>query len=134
MVPVLFSLLGLFTSMALFGFNLDIITSLIAALAVGIGIDYTIHFMNAYKREIENKTENPLRQIYRTTGRAILFNASSVGLGFLALLFSGFIPIQQLGILFPISMFFAALSSLTILPFLLGRIKKSFAGNNINLR
>ena len=52
LIPVFFALAGIFLFMILFQFNLDIITSLLASLAIGIGVDYAIHIMNAYKRNI----------------------------------------------------------------------------------
>ncbi|HAK46659.1 MAG TPA: hypothetical protein DCO79_12180 [Spirochaeta sp.] len=116
MIPVVFALMGIFSFMVVLGFNLDIITSLLAALAVGVGVDYAIHFMTAYRRELSFGNPTPLISVYRTTGRAILFNAASVSLGFLSLLGSSFIPIRQMGILFAVAMVFAAFSALVVLP------------------
>jgi uncharacterized protein len=126
MVPVVFAILGIFLSMALFGFNLDIVTSLLAALAVGIGVDYAIHLISAYRHRAMDGTAEVLESIYRTTGRAIFFNALSVALGFLGLLASRFIPIRQMGILFAVAMTFAGGSSLIILPMIIEKIKPKF--------
>jgi uncharacterized protein len=126
MIPVAYALLGIFSFMALFGFRLDIITSLLASLAIGIGVDYAIHYMSAYKRSVRAGDENPLNKVYRTTGSAIFFNALSVAVGFLGLLISRFIPIQQLGILFSVSMICASLASLIVLPMVLEIAKPKF--------
>ncbi len=126
MIPVFFALAGIFTFMVLLGFNLDIVTSLLASLAVGIGVDYAIHFMSAYRRTTVGDKEQRLEKVYSTTGKAILYNASSVALGFLGLFFSRFIPIRQMGILFAVSMAFAALSSLIILPIVLDLMRDPF--------
>lgn len=126
MIPVFFALAGIFSFMVILGFHLDIITSLLAALAVGVGVDYSIHFMTAYQREILNEKKRPLIRVYKTTGRAIVFNASSVALGFLCLLGSNFIPIRQLGILFAVSMAFAAFAALIILPIVMNLLKRPF--------
>jgi hypothetical protein len=128
LIPVVFALMGIFTSMALLGIHLDIITSLLAALAIGIGVDYAIHFMSACRRLSYGEHLHGLRDIYLTTGRAIIINASSVALGFSGLIFSRFIPIQQMGILFTVSMVFSALASLTILPMVIYRYKPKFIG------
>ncbi|MBT3275408.1 MAG: MMPL family transporter [Spirochaetales bacterium] len=126
MIPVVYALLGIFSFMVVFQFSLDIITSLLASLAIGIGVDYAIHYMNAYKRCIKEGETNPLRKVYRTTGSAIFFNALSVAFGFLGLLISRFIPIQQLGILFSVSMVCACLASLIVLPMVLEITKPRF--------
>jgi predicted RND superfamily exporter protein len=126
MIPVVFAIIGIFLFMIIFNFNLDIVTSLLAALAIGIGVDYAIHFMNAYKRCHKDKEKNVLNAVYRTTGKAIFINALSVAAGFLGLLISRFVPIQQLGILFSVSMFFACMASLIVLPMVLEYFKPGF--------
>lgn len=126
LIPVAYALFGIFSLMAALNFNLDVITSLLAALAIGVGVDYAIHYMNAYKRCLADGAENPLNTVYKTTGSAILFNATSVAVGFLGLLISRFIPIQQLGVLFSVSMVFACLASLIVLPMVIEITKPRF--------
>lgn len=110
MIPCLFALAAVFGTMAIFSIKLDIITSLLAALCIGVGIDYAIHLIAAFQRE-----DQDLATIMQTTGKAILANAASVALGFSGLLFSRFIPIANMGLLFSIAMITAALSALLIL-------------------
>jgi predicted RND superfamily exporter protein len=126
LIPVLFALSGIFLSMAVFGFHLDVVTSILAALAIGIGVDYGIHLMSAYRRGLAEGHSNLLEWVYRRTGSAILFNAASVAVGFLALLVSHFVPIQQVGILFTVSMVFAGAASLVVLPMALEYFSPDF--------
>jgi len=124
LIPCVFALMGIFLSMAIFDIELDIITSLLAALAIGIGVDYAIHLLAAYVRiGAMLPQEKVFTEVMKTTGKAILINAASVTLGFMGLLFSRFTPISRMGLLFCISMVFASLSSLTIMPALLRYIK-----------
>ena len=126
LIPVIFALVGIFLSMAVFGFHLDVVTSILAALAIGIGVDYGIHLMSAYRRALAHGRANPLEWVYRRTGSAILFNATSVAVGFLALLVSQFVPIRQVGILFTVSMVFAGAASLIVLPMALDYFSPRF--------
>ena len=128
LIPVLFALAGIFGFMAILQIQLDVITSLLAALAIGIGVDYAIHFMSACQRQACTHSGNQggLHMIMHTTGRAIVINAASVTIGFSGLIFSRFIPIQQMGILFCVSMVFAGLSSLTVLPMVLQSTNPTF--------
>ncbi|MGI6439079.1 MAG: efflux RND transporter permease subunit [Sphaerochaetaceae bacterium] len=127
LIPVLFALMGIFIFMVLFTIQLDVITSLLAALAIGIGVDYAIHFISACQRLGGKSCEDGgLSVIMRTTGRAIIINAASVTIGFAGLIFSRFIPIRQMGILFCVSMIFSAFSSLTVLPMALISLKPKF--------
>ncbi|HAF85946.1 MAG TPA: hypothetical protein DCG32_06190 [Sphaerochaeta sp.] len=124
LIPCVFALMGIFTSMAIFAIKLDIITSLLAALAIGIGVDYAIHLLAAYVRlGAVLPQEEVFTEVMKTTGKAILINAASVTLGFIGLLFSRFTPIFSMGLLFCIAMVFASLSSLTVMPVLLLHIK-----------
>ena len=126
LIPVFFALAGIFLFMILFHFNLDIITSLLASLAIGIGVDYAIHIMNAYKRNINMGYSNCLNTVYRTTGKAVFINAVSVAVGFLSLTISRFVPIRQMGVLFAVAMVFASLASLIVLPIILNKLKPKF--------
>ncbi len=123
LIPCVFALMGIFVSMAILDIELDIITSLLAALAIGIGVDYAIHLLAAYVRiGAILPEEEVFAEVMKTTGKAILINAASVTLGFMGLLFSRFTPISRMGLLFCIAMVFASLSTLTIMPALLRRI------------
>ena len=126
LIPVTAALAGMFLVMIAAGFKLDIVTSLLASLAVGIGVDYSIHFISAYKKQLLAGNPDPLASVYRSTGRAIFFNAVSVGAGFLTLVFSRFIPIRAMGLLFPVAMLSACFASLVILPAVLESVSPDF--------
>lgn len=110
LIPCLFALTSVFGVMVIFHIKLDIITSLLAALCIGVGVDYAIHLISAFQRNDQSVTE-----VMQTTGKAIMANAASVALGFSGLLFSRFVPIANMGLLFSIAMISAALSALLIL-------------------
>jgi predicted RND superfamily exporter protein len=111
------------------GIKLNIGTSMVASVSVGIGIDYTIHCLEAFKREYRlaggragiriRGTEEFLYRTFATSGKAILINAVSVGAGFAVLLLSQFNMLADLGLLISLTMATSALVSLTVLPVLL---------------
>ena len=87
-------------------------------MGIGIGIDYTIHFMARYRKAL-GEDPNPRRAIVLTmtsSGKAIFFNALVVVAGFLALLFSVTPPNQSLGMLVALNMVTSFLGAMTILP------------------
>ena len=134
-VPLTLAILCNFAVMGFIGIKLNLGTALIASLAVGIGIDYTIHFIEFFKREYR-MDEDPsrgdfLRRTYLGCGKAILINALSVGAGFAVLAFSQFKIIAELGLLIALSMLITALVSLTLIPALLVVIKPRFIYNKI---
>jgi predicted RND superfamily exporter protein len=110
------------------GIKLNLGTSMVASVSVGIGIDYTIHCLEAYKREYRASKGSGdfLWRTFISSGKAIIINALSVGAGFAVLLFSRFTMLADLGLLSALTMFSSALVSLTVLPALLGLIKPKF--------
>ncbi len=120
-VPILITTLVNFGAMGLLNVALGPTTALISSIAVGIGIDYAIHFIDRYKEysiETGNKNETARLTMYNT-GRAVMFNAVVVIAGFLVLLFSVFPPNRQLGALVSLNMFSSFAGTLTIMFLLL---------------
>lgn len=128
LLPLAISILINFGVMGAFGIKLNIGTAMVASIAVGIGIDYTIHYMAAYHHEYLSGKRGPdlLRRTFLTSGKAIIFNAASVGAGFAVLAFSQFNMLAYLGILITLTMVTSAAVSLTILPVLLETIQPEF--------
>jgi len=127
-IPLSISILINFAVMGFAGIKLNLGTSMVAAVAVGIGIDYSIHCLEAYKREYlaASGRGDFLRQVFFSSGKAIIINALSVGAGFAVLILSNFVMLGDLGMLIAITMFSSAFVSLTVLPALLALIKPKF--------
>lgn len=117
-----------FAIMAFAGIKLNIGTALIASLTMGIGIDYTIHYLEAYKREYRASggSGDFLKRAYITSGVAIITDAASVSMGFLVLLFSRFAMLAEFGLLIAVSMALSAVAGLVLVPVLLSVIKPKF--------
>jgi predicted RND superfamily exporter protein len=111
--------------MGFLGIKINLGTALISGLVVGIGIDYTIHFIEFFKHEYQAGSDF-LRRTFTGTGKAIVINALSVGAGFGVLAFSQFRITAQLGALVMLSMCITALVSLTVIPALLTTIRPRF--------
>lgn len=116
-VPILITAVLSFGVMGLLNIPLSTTTALLSSIAIGIGIDYAIHFLQYYKM---NLTHSRLKvtAIYKTmnqTGKAILFNAVVVISGFMVLLFSVFPPNRTLGALVSMNMFTSLLGTLTVM-------------------
>jgi predicted RND superfamily exporter protein len=124
-LPLTIAIMGAFAMMGFLGITLNMATAMIASLTVGIGIDYTIHFIETFKREHEAGGDY-LRRTFATSGKAILINAVSVGGGFLVLAFSRFRVMAQFGSLVALSMAISAMVSLTVIPVLLAAMKPKF--------
>jgi predicted RND superfamily exporter protein len=127
-LPLSVAIMVIFGFMGFAGFKLDIVTSLVASVAIGIGIDYSIHFLSRYHLE-RRRTENlnlVTRNALLSTGKAIIINALTVGAGFAVLMFSNFNPIAIAGLLVALTMITTSLAAMTVLPVLLNKLKPRF--------
>ncbi|MDR0602041.1 MAG: MMPL family transporter [Treponema sp.] len=139
-IPLSISILVNFAVMGFAGIKLNIGTSMVAGVSVGIGIDYTIHYIEAFKREYraalaagEQFGGRFLVRTFRTSGKAIIINAVSVGAGFAVLFLSRFVMLAHLGLLIALTMGTSALVSLTVIPVLLTTINPKFAGKGAGI-
>ena len=120
-VPIIAAITVLFGFMGFSGIPLNIATVLVASIAVGIGIDYSIHVITHFNDAIKKGAD--IRQAIHETigisGKAIIINVFSVSAGFLVLLFSEMVPLEYFGMLISLSMFSSGLGALTLLPAIL---------------
>ena len=112
---VLISVLG---TMALLDIPYTIITSIITALSIGIGVDYTIHMIHRYREEF-TRTRNPEMaavQTLATTGSALLGSALTTALGIGVLAASPLAASQQFGITAAITIAYSLIVSVLVVP------------------
>jgi hydrophobe/amphiphile efflux-3 (HAE3) family protein len=117
-IPIAVTTIILFGTMGLTNIPLNMGTVLVASIAMGIGIDYSIHFTTHFHERIKEGMSpvEALKNTMQISGKAILINFSSVAGGFLVLIFSKLVPMQYFGILVALSMLVSSLGALTLLP------------------
>ena len=127
-IPLMISVALNFGFMGIVGIKLNIGTAMVASFAIGIGIDYTIHYLAAYHHEYTKRRDdrNFLIHTFYGSGKAILFNAVSVGAGFAVLMLSKFNMLSELGLLIALVMATSSFASLTVLPTILSIVKPRF--------
>lgn len=105
------------------GILLNLGTSLIAAIALGIAVDSTIHYMSRLQLELQGETDQQeaITRALRTVGVPIVFTTVALLLGFLTFAFSSFVPIQNFGILTAVTMAGSLVANLVLLPALLAQ-------------
>ncbi len=130
-VPIIITAVISFGIMGWLDIALNTTTALLSSIAIGIGIDYAVHFIEQYK--LNSTSGNKLLTAQETmahSGRAILFNAVVVIAGFLVLLFSVFPPNRELGALVSLNMFLSFVGTVTIMLNLLYRFNIYFEKKN----
>jgi predicted RND superfamily exporter protein len=133
-IPVVATIIVLFGFMGITGIPLDIATVLVASIALGIGIDYSIHVITGFNKHLisHGDAEKAIEETILLSGKAVIINVISVSAGFLVLLFSQIVPLQNFGLLVAVSMFGSGFGALTLLPVILilvNRKRKIIANN-----
>ncbi len=116
-IPIMVTALISFGVMGLSNIALSTTTALLSSIAIGIGVDYAIHFLQNYKVYV-GKTDSRHEAIHETmkhTGNAIFSNAVVVIAGFLVMLFSVFPPNRLLGLLVSMNMFTSFIGTLSVM-------------------
>ncbi len=120
-IPIVATIIILFGFMGITGIALDIATVLVASIALGMGIDYSIHIITHFSKKFDEvkNIEEAIKDSIMISGKAIIINVISVAAGFLVLTFSHIVPIQNFGLLVSLSMIGAGVGALTLLPVIL---------------
>jgi len=114
-----------FGVMGWLGILLNLGTSLIAAIALGIAVDATIHYMARLNLELQGETDQAaaIVRAVRGVGKPIVDTTVALTLGFLSFAFSSFVPIENFGVLAGITMATSLGTNLVLLPALLATTK-----------
>ena len=119
-IPLTMSTLLIAGIAGFFSIPLDVSTALAAGVAIGVGVDYAIHYIFRYRDEL-NRTGDVLlatQATMRSVGRTIVFNAVVVTVGFAVLFTAQFPPHVKLGYFVVSYMVLSCLMALIILPVL----------------
>jgi len=98
---------------------LDLMTITIAAIAMGIAVDDTIHFTHQFREDRAEGAEAALGNSFHKVGLALLYTSVIIAVGFSVLGFSDFVPGIYFGLLTALAMLVALLTNLTLLPVML---------------
>ena len=123
-VPLVTAIVLNFGLMGLFGIELSHLTALLTSVLIGVGADFSIHYISDYRNKFKNNIS--LKDINletsRDVGYPIMLDVVS-NLGFLALLFSLIIPLNYIGGLMIFAMISTSFGTLTILSSIIEIIK-----------
>jgi len=112
-------------AMGLIGIPLDMMTTTIAAIVVGVGIDQAIQYFYRLRAEyaLDNSYVEAMHRSHASIGRAMYYTSVTIVVGFSILMLSEFIPTIYFGLLTAFAMLMAVIGSLTLLPKLILLLK-----------
>ncbi|SFS79615.1 efflux RND transporter permease subunit [Halostagnicola kamekurae] len=121
LLPVAFSVSWILGTMYLIGMPFNVLTGMITSLTIGLGVAYSIHVSARYTLELERQG-NVWHAMYTTvtgTGGALLGSAATTVGGFGTLAFAILPVLRQFGIITALTITYAFLASVVVLPTLL---------------
>jgi uncharacterized protein len=127
-LPLVLSVLANLGIMGLTRISLSIPTATISAMALGVGADYAIYYLFRFREEFAKSGDwqKAVSATEATSGKAILYVASAITMGYICLSLTGFMIHIYLGILVPLTMIVSSIGALTLIPTLLLKFKPKF--------
>ncbi|MEM7099716.1 MAG: MMPL family transporter [Pseudomonadota bacterium] len=135
MIPNTLASATVIGAMGFTGVPLDMMTTTIAAICIGIGVDDTIHYLHRFKEEYDKHSDARIAVSFchESIGRALYYTSLTVVIGFSVLAFSNFVPTVMFGVWTAVAMLLALLANLTLLPAMLVLTHRS-SDNNPTIR
>ena len=120
-IPVGLVVSWLYAFMYLTGYSLNFVTATIAAVSIGVGIDYSIHMTQRYRQELSRNSDpfTSLRIAAAGTGTALAGSAASSVVGFAVMGFAPMPLFATYGVISAVMVLMAGLASLLVLPSML---------------
>ena len=120
LIPATLTLAVVFGIMGLLAIPMNVGTSMVASIALGVGIDYAVHYVWRQQHEAPDTAWSPHLS---TTAWGIVINALEVTAGFAILMLGALVPMQHVGLLTAVAMLVSAVVTLTVLPALAHRFR-----------
>ena len=134
LIPNLLPLLVTAGLMGYLGVAIKPSTILVFSIAFGISVDDTIHFLAKYRQELQANHWKIRKSVYaalRETGVSMFYTSIVLFFGFSVFTISSFGGTVALGALVSITLLFAMLSNLLLLPSLLLSLERSIANKEV---
>ena len=130
-IPLTSAVIINFGFMGYFGIELSHITAILSSIIIGVGVDFAVHYIAQFRRLSRTIDANKLsREVIDDVGYPIILDAGS-NMGFGALLFSTFVPIQYIGGLTVFAMVSTSIGTLTVLSALTELLKQRLIERNV---
>ena len=120
-IPIAFVVTGVYAFMSVAGYTVNVVTATIAAIAVGVGIDFSTHFTARYREELQEQPDSlsAVRRAGEGTGGALVLSALTSVLGFTVMAFAPNPIFATFGVLTSVMIGLALIVALVVLPSML---------------
>jgi len=129
LAPVVFSVVSIYVAMVCLGITLGMGTAMFAAIAIGLGIDFSVHTVDRFRELARQGIEGTAAQckaFYRSTGLALLFNVLAIAGSFGVLVLSQVASLNHFGIIMVVAISTSFVAAMTLLPAMLMQLRPAF--------
>jgi len=130
-LPTILATIWILATMWQVGITLNVLTVMVTALTVGLGIDYAIHIVERYREERVHKSERQaIESTIKLTGSAILISGLTTVCGFAVLFLSPMPLVRNFGIITAATIVYSIIIAIFVLPsmiWLSNRIKEWYS-------
>ena len=126
LIPIVITIIAIMGMLSMTGFNLNVMTANLSAIAIGVGVDYSIHLISSiyYFRKQGLVGRDSVDPALITVSKPILTNAFGLAIGLSILFFSPLrIHIQAASVMW-VAMVVSSIAALLIIPMFYSRRKE----------
>ena len=135
-LPTILATIWILATMWQVGITLNVLTVMVTALTVGLGIDYAIHIVERYREERVHKSERQaIESTIKLTGSAILISGLTTVCGFAVLFLSPMPLVRNFGIITAATIVYSIIIAIFVLPSMIwfsNRIKEWYSNQISN--
>ena len=119
-LPTILATVWIMATMTILGITLNVLTVMVTALTIGLGIDYAIHIVERYREEILHKSERQaIETTIQRTGSALLISGLTTFCGFAVLFMSPMPLVRNFGIITAATIVYSVVIAIFVLPSLI---------------
>jgi len=125
MLPIAITIAAILCMLSITQFHLNILTAILSAIAVGVGVDYSIHLISGiyyFRRQGLGNVES-VNSALSTVSRPILANAFGLAIGLSVLFFSPLRIHTQVASVMWVAMVVSSLAALLLIPIFYSRAR-----------
>ena len=117
-IPNILPILAIYGFMGYVNIEVSSATAMISSIVLGMVVDASIHFLHRFRREFRQRRHyiHALHHTFRNVGQSLMISTAVLVVGFASSIFASFRPTIYLGLLTSMTIFFALVCTLIILP------------------
>lgn len=125
LVPIIITIISVYGFLGITRIPLNVTTTIIFSITIGVGIDYAVHFSSVYKIYLKEEKDNinAIKKAFKYTSRPVIANALGISIGLSILMASPLRIHFNVSVLMWVSMIISVIMTLTILPLLFSKGK-----------